>query len=103
MDMNNTLEALAFMTELPIGIRPALGMDPKWEYQNEIEAGLSMFGTPIVPLKLVHDILFGEMSSKYHITIVKIPITSRTLLIFPTLIRPYKIFLMNALRGVIWL
>ena len=64
MDMNNTLEALAFMTELPIGIRPALGMDPKWEYQNEIEAGLSMFGTPIVPLKLVHDILFGEMSSK---------------------------------------
>ncbi len=64
MDLNNMLEAMADISELPIGIRPALGMDPKWEYQNDIEAGLSMFGTPIVPLKLAHDIMFGEMSSK---------------------------------------
>ena len=47
---------------------------PNWVIQDPDASGMmntwgrynkgSMFGTPIVPLKLVHDILFGEMSSK---------------------------------------
>jgi len=64
MDMNNTLEALAHISELPIGIRPALGMDPKWEYETDADAALSLLGTPFVPMKLLHDIFFKEMSHK---------------------------------------